>query len=269
MHQNVQGKNVRITDNVRSYIAEKIQHIKVHTENIIEANIICEFIHGEYFVEATLGFSKRIFHTKDKDKDLYAAVDSVFSKIEREVKRVKDKARHDHTSTKDLSEEDGEVKNSYHIVTAGVYEKPIMAYDALFTFDKSKKHYFSYLPIKQEHDSYSVKVGHYPEFLFKCERGDFTTIAFDENVNFSKGSTLIQDASWYIKKPVLGISNIDYSSIEKYDMKEFNVGEAVRFLMDNTNGVKYVVYINSVTDKPEALYRESESTFVLIRLFDI
>lgn len=271
MHQNIQGKNVRITKNIRSYVAEKIQNIKVHTENIIEANIVCEFMHGEYSVLATLTFAKKIFHTKEKDKDLYAAIDSVFSKIEREARRIKEKSKKSRSvgSIKDLSEEDTHNENPHHIVTVGVYEKPMTSYDALFTFSKSKKHYFSYLPIKQESDLYSVKVGHYPEFLFKSENGDFYSVSMDEEANFAKGFNLIENASWYIKKVILGINNIDYSNSKKYAIKEFNVGEAIGFLMNEKNTSKYIVYINSVTDKPEALYRESEHAFILIRLFNI
>ena len=273
MHQNIQGKNVRITENVRSYIAEKVQNIKVHTENIIETNVVCEFMHGEYFVLATLTFAKKIFHTKEKDKDLYAAIDSVFSKIEREARRIKEKSKHirDSGSTKDLTKEDSDRdnENPHHIVTVGVYEKPLLSYDALFTFSKSSKKYFAYLPIKQEADLYTVKVGHYPEFLFKHENDDFYSVSIDEEANFAKGFNLIENASWNIKKVVLGMNNIDYSSSEKYAIKEFNVGEAVGFLMDEENTSDYIVYINSVTDKPEALYRESEHAFILIRLFNI
>ena len=271
MHQNIQGKNVRITKNIRSYIAEKIQNIKVHTENIIEANVVCEFMHGEYFVLATLTFAKKIFHTKEKDKDLYVAIDSVFSKIEREARRIKEKSKKSRSlsSTKDLTEENENNENPHHIVTVGVYEKPLTSYDALFTFSKSKKKYFAYLPIKQEADLYTVKVGHYPEFLFKHENDDFYSVSMDEEANFAKGFNLVENASWYIKKVVLGINNIDYSSSKKYAIKEFNVGEAIGFLMDEKNTSDYIVYINSVTDKPEALYRESEHAFILIRLFNI
>ena len=63
-------------------------------------------------------------------------------------------------------------------------------------------------------------------------------------------------------------NNIDASKSENYLIKEYNVSEAVTYLTENTDK-KFVVYISSITEQAEALYKESDNSFVLIRMFDI
>ena len=78
MHQNIIGKNVRITKNVREHIANKMQGIKIQADRIIDANIICEHIHEKYIVHGTITFGKKVFHDEEKEKDLYVAIDMMF-----------------------------------------------------------------------------------------------------------------------------------------------------------------------------------------------
>ena len=63
-------------------------------------------------------------------------------------------------------------------------------------------------------------------------------------------------------------NHIDASKSENYLIKEYNVSEAVNYLTENTDK-KFVVYISSITEQAEALYKESDNSFVLIRMFDI
>ncbi len=276
MHQNIQGKNVRITDNVRDYISDKTKKLKVHSDTIIESSVLCELLHEVYSVDTTISFGRRVFHSHDKDKDLYVAIDSVFHKIEREIIKFKEKnidksqrAIKDKSQDAIIELQEEKKEGEYHIVSFGLYEKPISTYDALFTFSNSKKHYFSYLPTKQSDDLYSIKVGHYPEFLFRLDDGTCLSISVDEDANFAKGFVKLENAIWSIQELSLSNNNssVESKSKKEYRINEYNVGDAVKHLMNSDE--KYIVYINVITDKPEALYREHEHTFVLLRLFDI
>ena len=91
MHQNIIGKNVRITKNVREHIANKMQGIKIQADRIIDANIICEHIHEKYIVHGTITLGKKVFHDEEKEKDLYVAIDMMFQKIERKIRKAKEK----------------------------------------------------------------------------------------------------------------------------------------------------------------------------------
>ena len=256
MHQNIIGKNVRITKNVREHIANKMQNIKIHADRIIDANIICDYMHGEYTVQGTIAFGKKVFHDKEKEKDLYVAIDTMFQKIEREIRKSKERnIDKSQRAVVDKSMQNYEEDDAYSITSAGIYEKPLDELDAVLHFKSDKKPYMAYLPIKQGDDLYSIKIGKFPVFLFKDNDKVLEVYYNDEYWNIDEVS-------------VTPDNNIDASKSENYLIKEYNVSEAVTYLTENTDK-KFVVYISSITEQAEALYKESDSSFVLIRMFDI
>lgn len=265
MHQNVKGKNVRITKNVREHISEKMKRIRVSSEKIVDANIICEHISGEYIVQGTVTFGKHVFHLKEKAKDLYVAIDTMFQKIEREIVKVKDKAVNKTQRVKDKNEK-SEIEKSYSITTHSIYEKPLDNVDAVHLFNTLKSPYFAYLQIKQGEDLYSIKISRTPVFLFK-DKQSFKEIYFEEEI--SKSAYSQKGGNWYSEDlKIYADNNIDTSSKRNYSVEEYNTSEAVSFLTEHKE-LKYIVYINAITDLPEALYRENESSFALIRMLDI
>ena len=257
MHQNIIGKNVRITKNVREHIANKMQNIKIHADRIIDANIICDYMHGEYTVQGTIAFGRKVFHDKEKEKDLYVAIDAMFQKIEREIRKSKERnIDRSQRAVVDKSVQTDDEDDSYSITSVGIYEKPLDELDAVLHFNTDKKPYMAYLPIKQGDDLYSIKIGKYPSFLFKGDDNKVLEIYHNEEY-------------WNIDEvSVTPDNNIDASKSENYLIKEYNVSEAVNYLTDNPDK-KFVVYISSITDQAEALYKESDNSFVLIRMFDI
>ena len=256
MHQNIIGKNVRITKNVREHIANKMQNIKIHADRIIDANIICEHIHGEYTVQGTIAFGRKVFHDKEKEKDLYVAIDAMFQKIEREIRKSKEKnIDRSQRAVVDKSVQTEDEDDAYSITSVGIYEKPLDELDAVLHFNSDKKPYMAYLPIKQGDDLYSIKIGKFPVFLFKDNDKVLEVYYNDEYWNIDEVS-------------ITSDNNIDASKSENYLIKEYNVSEAVTYLTENADK-KFVVYISSITEQAEALYKESDNSFVLIRMFDI
>ena len=115
----------------------------------------------------------------------------------------------------------------------------------------------AYLPIKQGEDLFSIKIGKFPVFLFKGNDNKVLEV-------YNK-----DEEYWNIDEvSVTPDNHIDASKSENYLIKEYNVSEAVNYLTENTDK-KFVVYISSITEQAEALYKESDSSFVLIRMFDI
>ncbi|MEI0550154.1 ribosome-associated translation inhibitor RaiA [Brachyspira intermedia] len=258
MHQNIIGKNVRITKNVREHIANKMQNIKIHADRIIDANIICDYMHGEYTVQGTIAFGKKVFHDKEKERDLYVAIDAMFQKIEREIRKSKERnIDRSQRAVVDKSVQTEDDDDAYSINSVGIYEKPLDELDAVLHFNSDKKPYMAYLPIKQGEDLFSIKIGKFPVFLFKGNDNKVLEV-------YNK-----DEEYWNIDEvSVTPDNHIDASKSENYLIKEYNVSEAVNYLTENTDK-KFVVYISSITEQAEALYKESDNSFVLIRMFDI
>lgn len=263
MHQNIIGKNVRITKNVREHIANKMQNIKIQADRIIDANIICEHIHEEYIVHGTITFGKKVFHDEEREKDLYVAIDTMFQKIERKIRKAKertiDKSQRAVVDKTIKAEED---EDTYSIKTVGIYEKPLDELDAVLHFNSDKNPFMAYFPIKRDEDLYNVKIGKYPSFLFREGKDNVYEIYDTENEESNH-------TSWNIDKvKATPDNNIDASESAEYRIEEFNVSEAVNYLIENADK-KFVVYLSSITEQIEGLYKESNNSFVLIRMFDI
>ena len=263
MHQNIIGKNVRITKNVREHIANKMQNIKIQADRIIDANIICERIHEEYIVHGTITFGKKVFHDEEREKDLYVAIDTMFQKIERKIRKAKERIiDKSQRAVVDKSVQAEEDEDAYSIKTVGVYEKPLEELDAVLHFNSDKNPFMAYFPIKRDEDLYNVKIGKYPSFLFREGKDTVYEIYERENEESKHGY-------WNIDKvKATADNNIDASESAEYKIEEFNVSEAVNYLIENADK-KFVVYLSSITEQIEGLYKESNDSFVLIRMFDI
>lgn len=263
MHQNIKGKNVRITKNVREHIANKMQNIKIQADRIIDANIICERIHEEYIVHGTITFGKKVFHDEEREKDLYVAIDSMFQKIERKIRKAKERIiDKSQRAVVDKSVQVEEDEDTYSIKTVGIYEKPLDELDAILHFNSNKNPFMAYFPIKRDEDLYNIKIGKYPSFLFRDNKNKVYEIYNIENQE-------TKHSHWNIDKvSITTDNNINASESDRYKMEEYNVSEAINYLTENKDK-KFVVYISSITEQIEGLYKETDKSFVLIRMFDI
>ena len=94
MRFNIHGKNIEVTDSIRGYIESKIGRIeKYFKDTDLEAVINLRVRGKEQIVEVTIPASKMVLRAEEKHNDLYAAVDLVSDKLERQIRKNKTKAR--------------------------------------------------------------------------------------------------------------------------------------------------------------------------------
>lgn len=94
MRFNIHGKNIEVTDPIRGYIESKIGRIEKYFKNTdLEAVVNLRVRGKEQIVEVTIPASKMVLRAEEKHSDLYAAVDLVSDKLERQIRKNKTKAR--------------------------------------------------------------------------------------------------------------------------------------------------------------------------------
>lgn len=89
----IRGKNLEVTDSIKSYIEEKIGKLDKYFEKPGEltANVIVR-VKGKYqIVEVTIPAKKIILRGEESSEDLYASIDLVSDKLERQIKKNKAK----------------------------------------------------------------------------------------------------------------------------------------------------------------------------------
>ncbi len=265
MHQTIHGKHVRITDNVKKHIAEKMLKLKHYSEHIIDFSIICEHIHNDYNVEIILLFGKKVFCMKHSDTDLYAAIDALFIKVEREVRKHNEKL-HDHReSSKDIAAKEAAVEHEdhvqYDIEVEIMHRKPIIdIVEAIDQCNAASKSYMGYYPIQKTEDIYNVKISSTPVFIFKNGNND-------NYIEIAKNEDEYYDNVWNKIDIKIQNGHAIESSVEEYDLPEFSTSKAVEYLILNKDE-KYLVYISSITSRVESVYKESGNRFKVVRPLD-
>ena len=91
MKFNIRGKNVEVTPAIKSYIEEKIGKLDKYFESAdsITANVLARVRGKDQIVEVTIPVRKIILRCEVSHKDLYAAIDLVSDKIERQIRKNK------------------------------------------------------------------------------------------------------------------------------------------------------------------------------------
>ena len=91
MKFNIHGKKVEVTDAIRNYIEEKIGRLDKYFENPdeITAKVLIRIVGIEQIVEVTIPIQKVVLRGEERHKDLYAAIDVVSDKLERQIRKNK------------------------------------------------------------------------------------------------------------------------------------------------------------------------------------
>ncbi|MCX7960806.1 MAG: ribosome-associated translation inhibitor RaiA [Burkholderiales bacterium] len=95
MNLSVSGHHVTITPALRRYVAAKIGRIVRHFDHVIEAHVILSVDKLAHKAEVTLHVRGKDIHCESEQGDLYAAIDLLADKLDRQVLRYKD--RHSRT----------------------------------------------------------------------------------------------------------------------------------------------------------------------------
>ncbi len=98
MNLNITGHHLEITPAIREYATSKVGKIKRHFENVIDVQIILSVEKLKQKAEATVHMSGKDIFVECEDENLYAAIDTLIDKLDRQVMKHKEKLadrRHD------------------------------------------------------------------------------------------------------------------------------------------------------------------------------
>lgn len=93
MQITISGHHIELTDALRNYVNEKFERIERHFENVINIHVILSVEKLEQKAEATMQVNGAKIHAEDARDDLYAAIDGLIDKLDRQVLRHKEKTQ--------------------------------------------------------------------------------------------------------------------------------------------------------------------------------
>lgn len=112
MNLTVSGHHVAVTPALESYVRGKLDRVKRHFDHVIDVNVILSVQKLRQKAEVTLHVRGKDIFVESDDPDLYAAIDLLADKLDRQILRHKDRVLgfpHDalkHQTAQDPSEKD-------------------------------------------------------------------------------------------------------------------------------------------------------------------
>lgn len=97
MQLDVSGKNIEITDAIRAYVADKVERLERHLDDARDAHVVLAVEKHRHFAEINLNVNGATLHADAEDKDMYAAIDAMADKIDRQARRHHGKATEHNT----------------------------------------------------------------------------------------------------------------------------------------------------------------------------
>ena len=98
MQLSVTGHHVEITPALRSYLEKKCERLVRHFDQLIDAHWVLTVEKLRQKAEATLHARGETIHAVAEDADMYAAIDALADKLERLVRKHKEKATDHHAA---------------------------------------------------------------------------------------------------------------------------------------------------------------------------
>lgn len=89
----IRGDKIQVTDAIKSYAEEKIGRLSKYLENAEElsANLVLKVTNRDQKVEVTIPLNNGLLRAEEVQDDLYAAIDKVVDKVERQIRKHKTK----------------------------------------------------------------------------------------------------------------------------------------------------------------------------------
>jgi putative sigma-54 modulation protein len=103
MNLNLTGNHLPITPAIRDYVVAKLVRVTRHFDHVIDVTVVLAVEKLRHKVEANLHARGKDIHVEAVEADMYAAIDALADKLDRQVVRHKEKLavhRHDGAGVK-------------------------------------------------------------------------------------------------------------------------------------------------------------------------
>lgn len=96
MHIDITGHQLDVTTSMRDYLNTKFERIKRHFDQVINVHAILSVEKLSHKAEATMHINGKTLFAESTEEDLYAAIDLLTDKLDKQVRRHKDKITNKH-----------------------------------------------------------------------------------------------------------------------------------------------------------------------------
>ncbi len=159
MKLNIRGDKITITQSMKNYITDKLSKMDKYFENPedISANVLVRIKGLEQIIEVTALTKKFTLRAEETNEDFYAAVDLVVSKLERQIRKNKDRLNKKYRNVESVdfnldfdSVDNVEENNSKIVKRKNISMKPMDEEEAMLQIDLLNHDFFVFKNIDEE-----------------------------------------------------------------------------------------------------------------------
>ena len=172
MKFNIRGNKIDVTPAIKGYIEEKIGKLDKYLENPqeVSATVVIRVRGNEQIVEVTIPIRKVILRGEQSHSDLYAAIDIVSDKMERQIRKNKTKLKKQNNNfvefNMDFEPESEESEDKTVVKRKSIEMKPMSEEEAILQMELIGHEFFVFKDV--ESDNVSI--------LYKRKDGDYGII---------------------------------------------------------------------------------------------
>jgi putative sigma-54 modulation protein len=91
MNLQLTGQHLEVTPALRQYVSSKVERIKRHFDDVIDVTVVLTTEREQRRAEATVHVRGKDLFAESQDPDMYAAIDSLIDKLDRQIVKHKEK----------------------------------------------------------------------------------------------------------------------------------------------------------------------------------
>lgn len=99
MQNMITGRHLEVTPALKSYVDSKLQRLERHHEPPISAQVVLSVEKLNRKAEAILHFAGETVYAEATDENMYAAIDALADKLDRQLRRHKERRSDHHAAT--------------------------------------------------------------------------------------------------------------------------------------------------------------------------
>ena len=119
MQTSVTFKNLDPSENLKSYVRDKLDRFDKYLYNPAEANVVLSVEKFRHIAEININGDRLTINGKEETNDMYSAIDMTLDKLEKQIKKSKEKLRSRRPDARSLA------RNAAAELSSGVEEDQI------------------------------------------------------------------------------------------------------------------------------------------------
>ena len=90
MNLSLTGQRLEITPAIRAYVVSKLERVNRHFDHVIDVSVVMSVDKLRQKIEANVHVRGKDIHAESVDEDMYAAIDALADKLDRQVLKHKE-----------------------------------------------------------------------------------------------------------------------------------------------------------------------------------